>query len=215
MDRRETQFLLLNRLFTVVYCVLGGAMIIAYALRKDMYHLAISLGVPVVPFLLKPAHRLLRLKPSQQLNFLILAFTFIAYPLGGCLDFYRRFPGFDKVAHMLSGTFVAVLCLALYCMLRPDRRIGKDEMLLAAVFTFLGSMAVAGLWEIGEYIVSGIVRMDLQRVNATGISDTMNDMIVCLIGTLIALPAAFGIAKDKDGILISPVRTFAEKNLPQ
>lgn len=212
MERRETQFLLLNRLFTVIYCILGGVMIVAYAIRKDMYHLGISLGVPVVPFLLNPAHRLLRLKPSQQLNFLVLAFTFIAYPLGGCLDFYRWFPGFDKVAHMLSGSFVAVLCLALYCMLKPDRRIGKDDMPLAAVFTFLGSMAVAGLWEIGEYIVSGIVGMDLQRVNATGISDTMNDMIVCLIGTLIALPAVSGMAKGKDGILISPIRAFAENN---
>ena len=212
MERRETQFLLLNRLFTVIYCLLGWAMIVTYAIRKDLYHLGISLGVPVVPFLLKPAHRFLGLKPSQQLNFLILAFTFIAYPLGGCLDLYRLLPGFDKAAHMLSGTFVAVLCLVLYCMLKPDRSIGKDDMLLAAVFTFLGSMAVAGLWEVGEYVVSGIVGMDLQRVNATGIRDTMNDMIVCLIGTLPALPAAYGMAKDKDGILISPVRAFAENN---
>jgi len=212
MDIREAQFRALNRVFIAIYYLLGAAMVAAYGIRGDLYHLAISLGTIAVPWLLNAAHRLFRLKPSQQMNFIILLFTFIAYPLGGCLDFYRWFPGFDKIAHMLSGTFVSVLCIALYCLLKPGHRIGKDDALLAAAFTFFGSMAVAGLWELGEYIVSGIVGMDLQRTAATGIRDTMNDMIVCMIGTLLALPAVSRMAAGLNGMISSPVSAFVELN---
>jgi len=40
----------------------------------------------------------------------------------------------------------------------------------------LASIAVAGLWEIGEYTLSGVVGRDLQRVMATGVADSMQDM---------------------------------------
>ncbi|MBQ1277062.1 MAG: hypothetical protein IIY07_00290, partial [Thermoguttaceae bacterium] len=83
---------------------------------------------------------------------------------------------------------------------------------LAIAFAFLGSMAVAGLWEIGEYIISGIVKMDLQRVLSTGISDSMKDMLICMAGTVISLPAIPRLANGRDGILTSPIRAFAELN---
>lgn len=213
MDKRETLFTTVNRIFGMVYYILGTAMIIYYASRSDFYHLSISLGTLAVPGLISLVHRLMRLIPSQQMNFLILAFTFLAYPLGGCLDFYRLLPGFDKIAHMLSGVFVSVLCIALYCYLKPGHRILTDDMALAMVFMFFGSMAVAGLWEVGEYIVSGIVKMDLQRVNATGIRDTMNDMLVCMLGTLVSLPIVVNIARRKTGLFASSVTAFIENNI--
>ncbi len=212
MERRETQFLLPNRILRIIYYVLGVLMVTAYALRRDFYHLAISIGTIAVPPLVDIAHRLLKLKPCGQLNFLILMFTFIAYPLGGCLDLYRHIPGFDKVAHTLSGVFVSVLCLALYYLLKPGHAIEKADLMLAASFTFLGSMAIAGLWELGEYAVSAIVRMDLQRVRTTGISDTMNDMLVCMAGTIAALPAVKHISEGKNGLISSAVRSFIEIN---
>ena len=54
---------------------------------------------------------------------------------------------------------------------------------------------------------------DLQNVAATGVGDSMQDMIVCMIGTLAALPAAAQLAGGKSGLLSGAVRTFAEKNL--
>ena len=91
-------------------------------------------------------------------------------------------------------------------------RDSSDAALLIA-FTFFGSMAVAGLWEVGEYLISFIVGLDLQRVAATGVSDSMQDMIVAMIGTLATLPFAWRLAQGKRDLLTGAVDAFIELNL--
>lgn len=215
LETREAQFHRIYKFCVALWYAMSVIMIIVYAAKADMYHLSISLGTFVVPPFIALFHRLFRLRPSWQLNTLVLGFVFIAYPLGGCVDFYRVVPHFDKLAHTLSGVFVSALCIALYCALAPAHRIGLQDMYLALAFTFFGSMAVAGMWELGEYAVAAIVKMDLQRVAATGVSDSMNDMLVCMAGTIAALPAVANLAKGRGGPLSSPIRAFVETNFPK
>lgn len=215
LETREAQFHRIYRFSVALWYAMSAIMTVVYAAKADMYHLGISLGTLIVPPFIALFHRLFRLRPSWQLNTLVLGFIFISYPLGSCVDFYRIVPHFDKLAHTLSGVFVSVLCIVLYCALAPAHRIGPRDMYLALAFTFFGSMAVAGMWELGEYAVSAIVKMDLQRVAATGVSDSMNDMLVCMAGTIAALPAVVRLAKDRRGVLTSPVRAFVEYNFPK
>ena len=200
------------KVFIGIYYAFCAAMTAAYAFRGDIYHFAISAGTLAAPPLIALMYRILKLRRSPRLDMLIMGFVTLSYPLGACVDLYRRIPGFDKLAHTLSGTFVAVLCIVLFIQLKPGRALTPADVPLALAFAFFGSMAVAGLWEIGEYIVSGIVRMDLQRVQATGIADSMNDMLVCLLGTLAALPAIPKLINGKSGVLVSPVREFISLN---
>lgn len=213
IERREQRYECINRVFIALYYLMSATLIVVYAIRKDSYHLGISLGTLVVPPALALFYRLMHWKPVHQLNFLVLAFTVLAYPLGSCVDFYRIIPGFDKVAHTLSGVFVSILCLTLYCALKEGHRVTTSDAVLAMVFTFFGSMAVAGLWEIGEYLASGLVGLDLQRVEATGVSDSMQDMIVCMIGTLATLPSVSRLAKGHPDLLTGAVEAFIQKNL--
>jgi len=200
------------RAYIAVYYVFCAAITAVYAVKADIYHFAISAGTLIVPPALTLAYRMLCLKRSYRLDMLIMGFITLSYPLGGCVDLYRRIPGFDKIAHALSGAFAAVLCIALFIYLKPGRTLSRADIPLAVIFTFFGSMAIAGLWEIGEYAVSAIVKMDLQRVRATGVADSMNDMIVCLLGTLAALPAIPKLINGKSGVLVSPIREFISLN---
>lgn len=211
--KREEKFAKINRACVLVYLLFSLVLIVVYAVQKDGYHLGISLGTLVVPPAMSLFYRLFRLKRVHQLDVLILAFTFLAYPLGSCLDLYRILPGFDKVAHTLSGVFVSLLCLALFYALKPGHRIEGKDAPLAMAFTFMGSMAVAGLWEIGEYLMSMVVGLDLQRVALTGVSDSMQDMIVCMAGTLITLPFVRRLTDGKRDILTGAVAAFVEINL--
>ncbi len=215
LENREAQFYRIYRVSVALWYAMSAIMSVVYAAKADAYHLAISLGTFIVPPFIALFHRIFRLRPSWQLNTLVLGFIFISYPLGGCVDFYRVVPHFDKLAHTLSGVFVSVLCIVLYCALAPSHRIGPQDMYLAVAFTFFGSMAVAGMWELGEYAVSAIVKMDLQRVAATGVSDSMNDMLVCMAGTIAALPAVVSLARSRRGVLTSPIRAFVENNFPE
>ena len=113
IDQTEARCARVNRIFFPLYLLLCAGMALVYALRRDGYHLGISLGALAIPVALLLFYRLTGLKLVHQIDFLILAFTLIAYPLGSCLDFYARFPGYDKLMHMLSGAFVSVLCILL------------------------------------------------------------------------------------------------------
>lgn len=210
---REKKFEKINRGCVIFYFLFSFVLIAVYAVQRDGYHLGISLGTLIVPPAICLFYRVFRLKRVRQLDALILAFTFLAYPLGSCLDLYRILPGFDKVAHTLSGVFVSILCLILFYALKPGHRIERQDFPLAAMFTFLGSMAVAGLWEIGEYLASMVVGLDLQRVALTGVSDSMQDMIVCMAGTLATLPFVKRLTDGKADLITGAVTAFVEINL--
>lgn len=202
----------LYRIFNVIYFIFCALMTVVYAARRDIYHFAISAGTLVVPFALSLTYRLLHFKRSSGLDLLIMGFVTLAYPLGSCLDLYRRIPGFDKFAHGLSGVFVTILCIILFIVLKPDHKLTAADIPLAIVFSSFGSMAVAGMWEAGEYIVSQIVRLDLQRVVSTGVADSMNDILICMVGTLAALPIVPALARGRNGMLTDSIREFVMLN---
>lgn len=215
IDRREARFQKINRAFFALYLLLMIALTVLYAVRGDGYHLGTCLGALAVPAAMAVFYRLTRLKVVHQIDFIILLFTLLAYPLGSCLDFYARFPGYDKLVHMLSGAFVSLLCILLYCMLKPGHRVEGRDLALAALFTFFGSMAVAGLWELGEYALSFITGRDLQKVIGTGVGDTMQDMLVCMIGTLATLPVLRPLSRGTHNAFTGPIDAFIAKNLPE
>ena len=214
IEQIEARYARVNRIFFPFYLLLCAGMSVLYALKRDGYHLGISLGALAIPVALLLFYRLTGLKLVHQLDFIILAFTLIAYPLGSCLDFYARFPGYDKLMHMLSGAFVSVLCILLYCALKPERRIGRGDFWLALLFTFFGSMAVAGLWELAEYAINLVTGRDVQHVLDTGVGDTMQDMLVCMIGTLATLPLLRPLSQGRQTRFTAPIDAFLERNLP-
>ena len=214
IDRSEARYALVNRIFFPLYLLLCAVLAAVYALKRDGYHLGISLGALAIPIAMALFYRLTGLKVVHQIDFIILAFTLIAYPLGSCLDFYARFPGYDKLMHMLSGAFVSVLCILLYCALKPGHRIGSDDFWLALLFTFFGSMAVAGLWELAEYGINLVTGRDVQHVLDTGVGDTMQDMLVCMIGTIATLPLLRPLSQGRQTRFTAPIDAFLERNLP-
>ena len=214
IEQTEARYVRINRIFFPFYLLLCAALAVVYALRRDGYHLGISLGALAIPVALLLFYRLTGLKLVHQLDFIILAFTLIGYPLGSCLDFYARFPGYDKLIHMLSGAFVSVLCILLYCALKPGHRIGRGDVCLAVLFTFFGSMAVAGLWELAEYGINLVTGRDVQHVLDTGVGDTMQDMLVCMIGTIATLPLLRPLSRGRQTRFTAPIDAFLERNLP-
>ena len=214
INRTEARYALVNRIFFPLYLLLCAVLAAVYALKRDGYHLGISLGALAIPIAMALFYRLTGLKVVHQIDFIILAFTLIAYPLGSCLDFYARFPGYDKLMHMLSGAFVSVLCILLYCALKPGHRIGSDDFWLALLFTFFGSMAVAGLWDLAEYGINLVTGRDVQHVLDTGVGDTMQDMLVCMIGTIATLPLLRPLSQGRQTRFTAPIDAFLERNLP-
>ena len=69
------------------------------------------------------------------------------------------------------------------------------------------------LWEVSEYFVHAVTGRDVQNVAATGVNDTMQDMIVCLIGTAAYLiPLARLYWSGRRGLFTNAAEVFVEKN---
>ena len=78
-------------------------------------------------------------------------------------------------------------------------------------------MTSAVLWEIWEYGVS-LFGADPQQVALTGVSDTMQDMIVCTVGGLITAISCWKYLKHlgenrRKGLMMSLFEKFYEANI--
>ena len=75
-------------------------------------------------------------------------------------------------------------------------------------------MAVAGLWELAEYGINLVTGRDVQHVLDTGVGDTMQDMLVCMIGTIATLPLLRPLSQGRQTRFTAPIDAFLERNLP-
>ena len=125
--------------------------------------LSIFLSINVINILSK------KYKISAKTNLVYIVFIVLAHFLGVILNFYDRVIYYDKFIHFLFGIIASYIMIG---FIKPYKSI--------IYVTFL-----ATLWEIYEYIVSIIFKIDPQNNITTGVNDTMLDLIVALIGASI------------------------------
>ena len=100
---------------------------------------------------------------------------------------YGRFPFYDKVVHTLSGVVFGLLGVIFYYLMKKDRTIVPRDGIFAGYFAVSFACTIGMLWEVWEYSMDFIFHSDPQHALTTGVHDTMQDMIVCLIGSLFVL----------------------------
>ena len=187
MDRRERLCARLNPYLMLLYAGFGlvqGIYNVLYG-TPYFYWLAFSTALFLaVPWFLE---KVFRLRLGQQLICIYTIFCFLLHMVGLVMRGYYVIPYFDKIAHTLSGPFCTLAGLALFYVLKPVKKIETSDCGLASVFSISVSIAIAGLWEISEYIISLLFGTDPQNVRGTGVGDSMMDMIVCTAGSLLFL----------------------------
>ena len=127
----------------------------------------------LIPFIINKT----KFKLSDKEVFLYYIFIFIADFLGCVCNLYNMVSWYDIFAHFLSGIFTFVLATIIF------RFIAKSNNKLLKILFCLGIVAlVAIVWEIFEFSVDSIMHTNLQHNQDTGVIDTMQDMIVALLG---------------------------------
>lgn len=140
-----------------------------------------AFALPVVPPVL---WRVCRLRPVLLAELVFDWFVFAAVPFASLFGAYDLIPYWDKILHFLSGFLFAVLGTAVYFAKKPGHALDPADAFNAALYTWMFAMMSAVLWEIWEYLVS-FSGADPQQVAATGVGDTMGDIIVCTVGGLL------------------------------
>lgn len=169
----------------IIYVLTGIAIVIYGITQRSSYIIMVAGGtVFLIPgiFLVR---KLFHVSAGLQMETYIYIFSYLGWSLGGAAMVYDKIPQFDKLVHTLSGGFVSMIMLCLYLMLERGNK--KQNPATKYFFVGFGSVAVAGLFELCEFALAPIMQRDLQHVNDTGVTDTMMDIIVCTVGTIITL----------------------------
>lgn len=124
--------------------------------------------------------KLFKIKISEVINLTYLIFIFMAHFLGVICELYNYIYWFDKFIHFLSGIVTAFVAIYLLVKFRKDKNMFFDILVIISL-----TLAVAAFWEIFEYLSSFYFHMDPQKVLTTGVSDTMGDIIVAFLGSIL------------------------------
>lgn len=214
MQQKEKQFRIAARIVTIVFLLINIALGIYYVTLGKVYNFTLLFCAPLLPPLLAGLYRFFKFERVYQLDILIYFFFFALYTIGLATNGYHYIPYYDKFAHTFSGVFTSYLAFILFYVLKPEKKIEQSDFALASAFTLAVSVAVAGLWEIAEYVTGVICGTDPQNVLTTGITDTMWDMIVCTFGALFMLiPYYFYYRKGKKDLFMQSFELMFCRNI--
>lgn len=129
---------------------------------------------------------------------ILVAFTLAAIVLGEMMELYDTLWWWDDMLHGASGVIFGLV--GLYGIFAVNKRSDmKISPMFVAVFVTCFAMAVGVVWEIFEFTVDVLFKTAMQQwdlgVNARvlgqdyqgmGLRDTMSDLVVATIGSLIA-----------------------------
>lgn len=145
--------------------------------------------------------KIFKAKISIVIKTTYIVFIFIAQFLGVTVELYNHISWFDKFTHWLSGIITALLSLSL---LSKFKLYNKKNVLFNIIWMISITLAIASLWECFEYCANILFGGDAQRVATTGVNDTMQDIIVAFIGSIIvSLIYSFECKTDNNGIVNS------------
>lgn len=120
-------------------------------------------------------------------EFVIVLFIYATLFLGEVHGFYTRFWWWDVVLHTGAGTaFGFIGFLILYYFYREGKF--QAPPYLIALFSFAVSMAIGAIWEIFEFAMDQVFGLNMQK---SGLTDTMWDLIVNMVGALVAALSGF------------------------
>lgn len=215
MEKREYWYRKINPYLIGFYCAVNIGLGFYYVILSQPYFYLLAFCAPL--FLLLPIiwNRIFSLYPVYEFHFIIYFFCFLLYTVGLVMQGYSYIPFYDKFAHTLSGVFFTLLGVIFFYLLKPKKEIKKSDFPLLSVFCLSFSIAIAGIWEIGEYLVGTFFpSLDPQQVSITGVNDTMQDIIVCVLGSfLFYLGLVISFRKGKPNFLLTGFDTFFHKNI--
>ena len=214
MERQEKIFQYVTKYLTIGFILFGLVMAVYNFFNSTLYYVLLSAVSILFAFIPAWVYKIFRLKPVYSLTFLSDLFCILAFTVGMVFHGYTTLPGFDKFVHTLSGVFFALVGLALYYILKPDRAMRKSDGPQVIVFSVSFAMLIAVVWEIFEFAINLVLHNDPQKVLETGVNDTMLDMIVCLVGALfLAVCMYFYYQKGKKEFFMRTFEIFCTKNI--
>ncbi len=177
----------------VIWCLrilMAAAVVLKLVLGQ--YGLAAYGTVAVaLTFLPELARLLFHWEIPMEFRTILTVFVFLAMTVAKLFYLYEITNWWDKFLHCCSGVILA------YVGVTIGRRLTRGEnRLIILLFGLAFAIACAAVWEIWEFSGDALFGLDSQR-RATGVVDTMGDIIAGTIGACVTIPFLKKIADGK------------------
>lgn len=162
----------INKIF--IFITLIGSILVLFKSKLDLVNtfkiLSIFLSINIINILK------IKYDISDKLNLVYIVFIILAHFLGVILNFYNKIMYYDKFVHFLFGVVSSYIS---YNLLNDKNKFRKKISIIII------TLSLAALWEIYEYTCSLFFNIDPQESLTTGVNDTMQDIIVAFIGSIL------------------------------
>ena len=146
----------------------------------------------VVLFLPAAIEKHFKIDIPNYMEVFYFIFLYCAIYLGEVRNFFFIIPYWDLILHTFSGAMLGVLGFSLVNIMNSSKKV---QVTLSPAFTllfaFCFALAVGSVWEIYEFVMDGLLGMNMQKfmlengtqlIGRAALADTMEDMIVDAIG---------------------------------
>lgn len=129
--------------------------------------------------------------------------------LGEVFDFYERFWWWDIAMHGTSAVGFGLIGFVLVFMMFQGDRFAAPPVAMA-FFAFCFGLSIGVVWEMFEFSMDQLFDLNMQK---SGLSDTMGDLIVDLIGAGFGAGAGFAYLKEQEhGRFTHVIDEFIRRN---
>lgn len=201
---------------------LGLQLALAAGFALELYeaqwmNATLVLFILIVTFIPNLLARGLDLFVPPELELMTIGFVFASVFLGETRDYYGRFWWWDVLLHGTSGGLLGALGFLLVYVLNETPRIDlRMRPRFLAVFAFCFAVTMGTAWEVFEFGVDRVFGTTMQKPtagDATGLVDTMEDLIVDAIGaSVVVLFGHRSARRGADSLISRSIDRFVEAN---
>lgn len=178
MTKDSKILLFINNVIALLSILICAIYAIIYYNMDDYFLMIASIGAAIVPIFIYFIDKIIKRKMPISLKTVFLIFYFISAPLGAIANLYTLVPYYDKFVHFTSGILVSWLFILGYTHFIKNK---YNDIKIFLLFLNCFNATIALLWEILEFSLDFIIKREFQK----GLTDTMLDTIVAVIGGLI------------------------------
>lgn len=141
-----------------------------------------DITVPLVLFIPRIMRSIFKIKITDAMELVYVIFIILAQFIGSVINLYNKVWWYDLFAHFLSGVLTTILAMVVMDWFGVYK---EKHKWFNVLFMICFTLMVASLWEFSEFAADLIMKTDVQHVIDTGVADTMEDMLIAFVGSII------------------------------
>lgn len=172
------------KLLNIALCIFYFISVVYLIFINKYNYAAICFSCIIATYILSICNKKFNYLFNDMLIIMVNLFILSSLVLGTSYGFYK-INHYDDFLHIWSGAIGSIVAYTVInvCTKKEDRK--KIKKIFFFIFIFMFSLGIGDLWEILEFILDVLFKINCQ---AGGLQDTMIDMIDGLIGTVIITP---------------------------